>query len=114
MIFSTGMIKSILEEYLWDKNIQQDGKFQCGFGELAHGITEELNAMQETERLLCKIREETVMHAEEHRKSMRELEEERAKAIEHCKHHSTTAHPDTAYNNPDTCDTCGAEVSCGG
>lgn len=112
MIFRNEMIKSILEEHLWDKDIQQDGKFQCGFEELVEGVTEELNAMQDTERELCKIREEETMYNEEHRKNMQELEEGRDKAIEFCKHHSTT-YLENQPGGSTTCDTCGAEVSCG-
>jgi hypothetical protein len=109
------MIKSILEEHLWPKDIFQDKKFQCGFDELVEGVTIELNAMQDTERLLYKRREEDEMYNEEHRLSMQELEKERDKAIEFCKHHSTTYDSGGAeINNPtNTCNTCGKEVSCG-
>jgi hypothetical protein len=115
MIFNEKMIQSILEGYLWDKDIQQDGNLQCGFQELVEGVTIELNAMQNTERLLHKIREEETMYNEEHRLSIQKLEEDRDAVIKKCKHHSTTYDPGGSCANKPTniCDTCGVEVSCG-
>ena len=109
MIFNNDLIKSILEEYLWNKDIHQDGKFQCGFDELVEGVTIELNAIADTERLLKRIHDEETMFNEEHRKSMKELEEERVEVIDQCKHHSTTAQTSSL----NTCDICGAEVGHG-
>ena len=92
------------------KDIHQNGKLQCGFNELVDDITDELNAMADTETQLTRIFDEESLYKEEHRKSMQELEEERDAVIEQCKHHSTTPRADGRADEPTTCDTCGAEV----
>ena len=115
MIFSNDLIESILTDHLFDVDIYQLGKFQCGFDELVEGVTIELNLIADTERQLKRIHDEETMFNEEHHKSMKELEEERAEVINQCKHHSTTYRRDASGNtSTNTCDTCGAEVARGG
>ncbi len=106
MVFSNDLIKSILEDHLFDEDIFQDDKFQCGFDELVEGVTVELNAIADTERRLRDITVEERMLTEEHEKACDELQTSRNEIISQCRHLSTTCQTDKST----TCDTCGKEV----
>ena len=113
MVFSNDLIKHIMEDYLFDNDIYQDGKFQCGFFELVEGITIELNAIADTERRLQDITAEERMLTEEHEKACDELLASKIEVMENCRHHSITTTYYSEASGKDsltTCDACGKEV----
>lgn len=116
MIFSNDLIKSILEDHLFDADIYQGEKFQCGFDELVEGIANELSAIAGTKRRLHDLRGEERMLTEEHEKAMGELQVSRSEIKANCQHHSTTYYPDASGGNDSstTCDICGKAVQRGG
>lgn len=109
MIFSNDMIKNILEEHLWPKDIFQDGKFQCGFDELVEGITIELNLMADIEDQLRQLKDEEQMLKEEHVNALDDIEAARQNTKDQCRHHSTT-HLENQPGGSTICDMCDEEV----
>ena len=111
MVFSNDLIKNILEDHLWDKEIYQDGKFQCGFDELVEGITVELNAIADTERRLRDIKDEEQMLQEKHMKACADLQMAENEITAQCRHRSTTHHRNESDNCMwTTCDICRKEL----
>jgi len=93
MIITQEMILSIINLHDSDNDV-----------DLASCIASELTAIQDTERWLRDADAEEKMLREEHRKAIREIEEQRAEVLKQCSHHSASLNDVGIIR---VCDTCG-------
>jgi len=95
MIINREMMASILDAYPYASQFTS---------EFTSYLASELTAIQDTERWLRDADAEEKMLGEEHRKALRQIEEQRAKVIKQCSHHSVSF---SDIGDIRVCDTCG-------
>lgn len=103
------IIESIIDSYLDDDEIEQNGAHRCDRSELIEKLVLELNHMDATEAALANNLDRMLKVDETYRIEAAECKEERKEIIRACTHHSTTFYPDAGGGNDSEtlCNTCG-------
>ncbi len=98
------IIESIVEGYLDDDDIEQDGSHRCSFSELVDKLVLELNHMDETAAALDANNDRLGNATKAYHAEVAECESERQEIISACTHHSTTSYDGVPGSG---CNICG-------